>query len=119
MDKIILENIEIYAFHGHLPEEQKIGSLFLIDLEISADLTIVAKTGKLEDTFDYRKAYQIVHEEMAIPSDLLEHVGGRIVDRLLKASSQINKVKLKVSKMNPPFGGSVKAVSVVLKGKRE
>jgi len=110
--KIILEDIEFFAFHGHYTEEKQTGGRFLVNLEIDADIEIAGKTDNLDDTFDYQLAYNIVNGEMQVPSALLEHIAGRIIDKLLLSSGRIRSVKVKVSKMNPPFGGNVKAVSI-------
>lgn len=115
MGKIILEDISIYAYHGHLPEENEIGGEFLVNLEIDTAFEEACISDRLEDTFDYQKAYNIVKEEMDIKSSLLEHVAERIIDRILSASPLIWSAKIKLSKMNPPFGGEVKAVSVEIK----
>jgi 7,8-dihydroneopterin aldolase/epimerase/oxygenase len=117
--KIIFEDIEFYAYHGHYAEENQIGGKFLVNLEIDADIEIAGFTDNLNDTFDYQQAYKIVDEEMQINSSLLENLASRIIDRLLISSDKIHSVKIKVSKMNPPFGGNVKAVSVELMRKKE
>jgi len=119
MGKIILEDIEIYAFHGQLPEEKKIGGKFIINLDIDTAFDDACQSDKLEDTFNYQLAYDIVKEEMAKTSSLLEHVASRILERILNASPLIWSAKIKLSKMNPPFGGVVKAVSVEIKKDRE
>ena len=119
MGKIILEDIEIYAYHGHLPEENEIGGKFIVNLEIDTAFEEAYKSDNLEDTFDYQIAFNIVTEEMGMKSSLLEHVAGRIIDRILNASPLVWSAKIKVSKMNPPFGGNVKAVSVEIKKDRD
>jgi 7,8-dihydroneopterin aldolase/epimerase/oxygenase len=119
MGKIILEDIEVYAYHGCMPEETKVGGRYLVSLDIYTALEEACKSDRITDTFDYSVAYQIVTEEMKIPSSLLEHVAERIVQRLFKASSLIWSVRIRVSKLNPPFGGNVKAVAVELHKERE
>ena len=119
MGKIIVEDIEVYAYHGHIPEERKIGGKFIISLEMDTAFDEACVSDKLEDTFDFQQACDIVKEEMETPSSLLEHVANRIASRLLDASHLIWSVKIKVSKMNPPLGGNVKAVAVEIRKKRE
>lgn len=118
MGKIILEDIEIYAYHGHLPEENEIGGRFLVNLEIDTAFEDACISDNLEDTFDYQIAFNIVKEEMAVKSSLLEHVASRILERILEASRLVWSAKIKISKMNPPFGGNVRAVSVEIKKDR-
>lgn len=119
MGKIILEDIEIYAYHGCLPEEKKIGGRYLVNLEIRADLEKASRSDQLKDTFDYGIARDIIYQEMAIPSSLLEHVADRIISSLFLASPQIKEVKIRISKLDPPFSGEIKAVSVELSLKRK
>ncbi|MCF6308438.1 MAG: dihydroneopterin aldolase [Flavobacteriaceae bacterium] len=118
MSTIRLKNIKIYAFHGCLVEEGQIGSEYLVNLSVRANLDKAAKTDELSDTVDYVLLQKIVAEEMAIRSKLLEHVGRRIVDKVLLTVGLVNFVKVTVSKVNPPIGGDVAEVSITLIGKR-
>jgi dihydroneopterin aldolase len=119
MGKIILEEIEFFAYHGFYEEEQQTGGRFLVNLELDTSFEKACISDKLEDTFNYQIAYTIVQEEMQIKSSLLEHVASRIIDRLFAASAIIRSVKIKIAKMNPPLGGKAKAVSVVIKKDRK
>lgn len=114
MALIEIEGMEFYAFHGHFDVEKLAGNRFLVNLTIEVDGSKASRTDKLEDTLDYQKAYLAVKEEMAIPSDLLEHVAGRIIRRVKKEFPQAMKVKVKVSKMTPPMGGQIERVSLTL-----
>jgi len=119
LGKIHLKNIRIYSYHGCLVEESKIGSDYRVDLTITTDLSKSAQSDKLADTVDYVLLNQIVKDEMAIRSELLEHVAQRIVNSVFAKSSTITKVKVRVAKLNPPIGGDVESVAVVLKQKRK
>ena len=112
MDTITLNNIRLYAYHGCLEEETRIGSDYRVDVAVKADLRKPASTDFLKDTADYVLINHIVKEEMKIPSKLLEHVARRIADRILKEISIVVKGKVKVSKINPPIRGDVSSVSV-------
>jgi len=118
MSTIRLKNIKIYAFHGCLVEEGKIGSDYLVNLSVKADLTQAAATDKLTDTVDYVHLQKIVNNEMRERSKLLEHVGQRIIDTIFRELPLVNAVKVKVAKVNPPIGGDVKEVSVVMESSR-
>jgi len=116
MALIEIEGMEFYAFHGHFEVEKIAGNRFLVNLKIEADLHKAGTSDKLEDTLDYQKAYTAVQEEMAIPSDLLENVCQRIIDRIKTEFQEVQKVSVKVSKMNPPMGGQIERVSVAMEG---
>ncbi len=112
MGKIHIESMEFYAFHGHYREEQIVGNKFLVDLTIDTDMQVPSESDNLKDAVNYQRAYQIVKAEMEKKSHLLEHIAGRIVDSLYKELKGINKIKVKVSKINPPMGGKIGSVSV-------
>ena len=118
MGTIRLKNIKIYAFHGCLVEEGQIGSDYLVNVSVKADLKNASKTDELADTVDYVMLQNIVREELAIRSKLLEHVAIRIIDSILLKLEMVTNVKVSVAKRNPPIGGDVAEVSVTLKKKR-
>lgn len=118
MGIIQVNNIKLYAFHGCLDEEEKIGSWYKVDVEVKADLKKSARTDELTDTVDYVHLNHIVKQEMAIRSKLLEEVAQRILDRFFKELRMIRKAKVAVAKINPPIGGNVEEVVIVLTKKR-
>ena len=119
MDKVKVSNIRVYAHHGCLKEETAIGSGYLVNVSVDADLTKASISDKLSDTVDYVHINHIVKEEMKIPSKLLEHVGKRILDRIFLEIKIVKKAEVEVSKINPPIGGDVEKVTIVLKQKRK
>lgn len=114
MGTIKLQNIRAFSFHGCLEEEAKIGSDYRVDLEIKTDLRKSSMSDDLQDTVDYVLLNKIVVEEMAIRSKLLEHVAQRIVTRIFKEIPAVSRIVLAVSKLNPPIGGDVEAVTIEL-----
>jgi len=115
---IKISNIKVYAYHGCLVEEGKIGSDYRIDLSVKADLKNSAATDQLADTVDYVHLNKIVKEEMAVRTKLLETVANLILDRILLEIPLVNKAKIKVSKLNPPIGGNVEMVSIIMERTR-
>ena len=118
MSTIRLKNIRIFANHGCLTEEEKIGSDYIVNLEVSANLSKAAKTDELGDTVDYVHLQKIVREQMAIRSKLLEQVGQRIIDTILDEIELVDAVSVRVSKINPPIGGDIAEVSVTMSSSR-
>ena len=119
MGIIKVENIRVFAHHGCLNEETKIGSDYRVDLEVKANLKKSAKTDDLNDTVDYVLLNTIVKEEMAMPSKLLETVARRIIQRIFNESKMVTKVSVAVSKMNPPIGGDVEMVTIKMVSTRK
>ena len=99
-------------------EEGKIGSEYRVDLSVKANLKTSAKTDQLSDTADYVHLNKIVKEEMAVRTKLLETVADLILDRILLEIPLVNKAKIKVSKLNPPIGGNVEMVSIIMERER-
>lgn len=112
MGIIKLKNIRTYSYHGCLLEEGKIGSDYIVNLEIKTDLRKSSLTDNLKDTVDYVLLNSIVVEEMAIRSDLLEHVAHRIITRIFEEIPEVSRIIVAVSKLNPPIGGDVEAVTI-------
>ena len=112
MGIIKLKNIRTYSYHGCLIEEGRIGSDYIVNLEVKTDLRKSSISDNLIDTVDYVLLNTIVVEEMAIRSDLLEHVAHRIIMRIFEEVPTISRIIVAVSKLNPPIGGDVEAVTI-------
>lgn len=114
MTKIMLENMEFYAYHGCFEEEQVIGNHFVVNMSILAQTQQAEYSDNLEHTVNYQAVYQVISREMQQKSKLLEHLGRRILDAVKKEFPQIEQMEVKISKMNPPMGGKMQCVSVVM-----
>ncbi|MGC8866219.1 MAG: dihydroneopterin aldolase [Bacteroidales bacterium] len=114
MGWITIEQMEFWAYHGCFEEEQRIGTRFQVDLEISVDTTLAERTDDLHNTVNYQAVYRVVKKEMETSSKLLEHLGRRILDALHSKFPGITHAKVKISKLNPPLGGKIGSVSVTL-----
>ena len=112
MGKIYLKNIRLYAFHGCMDEEEKIGSDYIVNVVVKTNLDKSSKSDQLKDTVDYVALHSIVKEEMQQRAKLLEHVADRILNRIIEEHPGVQKAKVKVSKRNPPIGGNVEEVAV-------
>ncbi len=115
MNKINIEGIKLYAYHGCLEEEAKIGGHYVVDVHITTDFSAAAKTDELLQTIDYCTVFEIVKTEMAIRSKLIEHVGKRIFDKLKAEFFGIISLHVKLTKISPPINGDVEQVSIEIK----
>lgn len=118
MGKVFVEGIKIYAYHGCFEEEAKIGTNFLIDVELDTDLSRPAQSDNINDAVNYQTVFTVVKEQMAIRSNLLEHVGKRIIESLFEKFSTVNGIKLKVAKLNVPLGGHIEQTAIQFSVKR-
>ena len=114
MHKIHLDTIQLYAYHGCLPEETKIGGEYIVDVYMVYDFHEAAAKDDLNLTIDYCAVFEICKAEMAIPSKLIEHVGKRIYDKIIHAFPKLIETKVKITKLLPPMNGPVDKVSIVI-----
>lgn len=119
MGIIKVTDIRVFAYHGCLKEETVIGSDYRVDVEVEANLITSAKSDELKDTVDYVLINRIVKEEMNTPVKLLETVALKIINRIFKESNLVSKAEVAVSKINPPIGGDVKEVTIVIRDERK
>ena len=119
MDKIYLKNIKIYAYHGCLEEEKKIGSDYLVNLIVHADLSLSCESDELKDTVDYVALLDIVKNQMKMRANLLENVADRVVNKIISKFPSVRKAVVKIAKLNPPINGNIDEVVIKREKKRE
>jgi len=107
--------MKFYAFHGVMEQERIVGNTFIVNLKLDVDLSKASETDDLSDTINYAEIYDIVKAEMEIPSKLLEHVAGRILQRIKTEFPVIEKIKIRLAKERPPVGGEIESAAVVMK----
>ena len=99
---ILLKEIRCYAYHGVAPQENLIGNEYLIDLKLKVDISKAARTDEVTDTVNYAEVHQVIKNEMAIPSKLLEQF------------PCIEEIELRLSKRNPPMGADIESAGIEL-----
>ena len=104
---IELEGMEFRAHHGCLEREKIVGNDFVVDFRGDVDMAAAMESDNLEDAVNYALIYNVVAREMAQPSDLLEHVAGRIKKALATEFPQFVSFSVRVSKKRPPVDGVV------------
>ena len=109
-----VNGIKLYAFHGCLPEEEKIGGHYMVDVYMETNFSKAAVTDELSDTIDYVVINRIVKEQMAIRSKLIEHVGQRIINTIKSEVENIELLRVKVIKICPPINGDVNNVAIII-----
>ena len=106
-DRIILEGMQFYAYHGGSPEERTLGQPFQVDMEAELDLSIAGKSDNRDDTVSYTHLYRVIKEVMEEePKNLLEALAEEIVYRALD-SFPIQAIRVRVKKTRPPIKGAV------------
>ena len=111
---IVIKDIQLKAFHGVLPQERTVGGDFVVNVRVDYPFTPSMQTDRVEHTLDYAALYRLVCREMAVPSQLLEHVAGRILRAIRTNFPEAGRVELSVVKCNPPMGGQCAGAGVEL-----
>jgi dihydroneopterin aldolase len=114
MGLIAIEGMEFYAYHGYYPEEQLIGTGYLVDVYVTVNTVAVVKSDELSDTVNYETIYRISKMEMSKNSKLIETVAQRIIDRIKSIFDNIESLTVRISKLNPPLGSSVQRTFIEL-----
>ncbi|MFY9173720.1 MAG: dihydroneopterin aldolase [Peptococcia bacterium] len=111
-DKIILQGMKFYGYHGVLPEEKNLGQWFEVDLELLGPFTKVSVTDQVEDTLDYSQIYQEIRCLVEGESiNLIETLAVKIADLAL-TYPLVEVVKVRVRKPQAPLGGPLDYAAV-------
>jgi dihydroneopterin aldolase len=120
MQNIIrIKKATFYGYHGVRSEEQSVGGKFEADVDMYTDFTEAAEKDSLDKTIDYHEVYSFMyHLALEQKYYLIESLASKIADELLKKFERINKIEVRVRKNNPPLGGVVDCVEVVVSKER-
>ena len=111
---ITLTNVRFRALHGVLPQERRVGGDYTLTLRVGFDVSRAVQSDDVADTLNYATLYEMARQEMAITSQLLEHVAGRIGQRVLSEWPEVTTIDLTLTKENPPMGADCDGASVEL-----
>jgi len=114
MSLIAIEGMRFFARHGYYPQEQKIGCHFVVDVYVEANIVVAAETDELKETVDYQTVHQLSQEVMDEPFKLIEHVAHNIIEKISSTLTDVDMIKVRVSKLNPPACGSAERAYIEL-----
>lgn len=119
MDKIVLNGMEFFGYHGVIPEENKLGQRFYIDVEMALDLQEAGRKDDLSLTVNYAEAYGLVKEiAEGPPFRLIEALAEQVATVLLQTYTSIYEIAVRVTKPHPPFETHFDGVTVHIHRKR-
>lgn len=118
MDKILLSGLQFFGRHGCLSAEEELGQMFVVDIELDADLQLAARTDDLNDTLDYVSVYGEAKRVIEGPrAALLEHLAAQIGDFALR-DARVFAARVRVKKPHVAVGGVVDFLGVEIERKR-
>jgi len=112
MGKILLEGMKFHAHHGLYDSERKAGNSFVVDLELETDFVEASENDDVSKTIDYEEVYKVVKLQMEGSNYLLERLANKILVAVKNRFPTVYKLKVKVSKLNPPIGGECDSAAV-------
>ena len=120
MDKIYINGIKTYGYHGSIQEERVLGQYFITDIVLYIDLTAASETDDLNETVHYGEVYNLAEEIIkGEPVSLIERLAGKINAELFDRYDKIVEIETTITKPNPPIDGNYESVAITLHGKRE
>lgn len=111
---VTLKGVRVHAFHGVMPQERVTGADFVVNVKVKYPLQNAVKSDDVRDTINYAKIFEIINKEMQKPSNLLEHVAGRIGESIVNQMPMTEEVFVTVEKVNPPMGADLDCAMVEL-----
>lgn len=116
---IFLKNLRFHAYHGVMEQERVVGNDYVVNVRMEVPVDEALKSDRVEDTVSYAEVFEIVRREMAVPSQLIEHVAGRMAHALEEVFPQTESVTITIIKVNPPMGADSDGAGVELTFKKE
>ncbi len=111
---IELKDIRLYAFHGVLEQERHVGGEYSVSLRAHYNIAQAMISDNVDDTLNYAHLLDIIKKEMNVPSNLLEHVAGRIGKNIIDTFPKVEDIEVVVTKINPPLGVRCAGASVTV-----
>lgn len=115
--KVSLEGVRFFAFHGFYPEEQVLGTEFILDIDAIQEVFDDGKD-ELANTVNYVRLFEIASEEMKITRKLIETVAHSILERMRHEFLTVQIIRVSIRKMNPPMGVEVRNSAIELTFRR-
>lgn len=118
-DRISLNGIRAFGFHGVFDFEARDGQDFIIDVELTVDLQTASRTDDLADTIDYGKISELVVDEIQGERvSLIERLAGRIADRIMSQFPKVIDIAVTVHKPQAPVSAHVSDILVTVNRQR-
>lgn len=119
MDKIYVNKMQFYGYHGVFSEETKLGQRFIVDLAVGLDFRKAGETDSLDASVNYAELYRVSKEVVeGKPYKLIEAVAEKIASRILQEFPLVEETTVKVIKPDPPIPGHYQSVAAEITRRR-
>ncbi|MFP7171948.1 dihydroneopterin aldolase [Terribacillus sp. 7520-G] len=119
MDKIYMNQLRFYGYHGLFPEENKLGQRFMVDAVLELDLSPAGESDDMTQSIHYGQAYEVIKDVVeGRAKNLIEAVAEDIAKQLFEAFPLLEACTVKVTKPDPPIAGHYESVAVEIRRER-
>jgi dihydroneopterin aldolase len=111
--KVSLNGVRFFSNHGFYPQEQILGTEFIVDIE--TELEVYGNgDDNISNTVNYERLLLIASEEMNVPRKLIETVAHSILERIRHEFLTIQIIRVTIRKMHPPMGVQIENSTIEL-----
>lgn len=111
---IVIEGLRIFARHGVLDQERRVGNDFELDIRLFFDASEAMMSDDVAHTINYARVIDIIKSSMAEPSRLLEHATARIKQNLCAEFPAITSGSIALYKIHPPLSAQLGRTGFIL-----
>lgn len=111
---IYIRGLRFHAYHGVEAQERLTGNDYEMQLRLRVDVSRAVSSDDVADTVNYAEVYRVAAREMAVASQLVEHVAGRVGQALMDRWPEVEGVDIRLTKLNPPMGADCDGAGVEL-----
>ncbi len=109
---IEINKMRVHAKHGVSEQERISGNVFEVTVHLRYAIENAMMIDNITTTLDYAEVVEIIKNVMAHPSNLLEHVIGRLKGALMQRFPIIQGGTIRIAKLTPPISCEVASVAV-------
>ena len=113
MDHIQIKELEVFANHGVLKQENELGQKFVVSVDLTVDTSKAAESDDIEDAVNYVEVAELIHSETKRNTfQLIEHLAGHLAEQILLTFPLVKSLSLRIDKPWAPIRLPLKTVSV-------
>ncbi|NLO08268.1 MAG: 2-amino-4-hydroxy-6-hydroxymethyldihydropteridine diphosphokinase [Clostridiales bacterium] len=118
MDRITISDLEVFAYHGVLKEENSLGQKFLISAELYMDVSEAAKDDDISKSINYANICKEIDTFLKNHTfKLIETMADRLAKHLLILYKNLDEICIKIKKPWAPILMTLDTVSVTVNRK--
>lgn len=117
---IFLKDIEFFAYHGVMEQENIVGNNYTLNLSLNVDISCAMLSDDVHDSVNYADVFAVVKETMNKPSKLIENVCWRIISDVFSKFTAVDAISLSLEKHNPPMNADIQSAGINIEiGRKE